>query len=228
MIRQKIYRSLTATCLSTSVMLLCSSNPSWARNPYRDTHVAPGASKQTIEKTRREANRRQAQARAREAQEASRRGRQKDRRVDSDGTFVRHPDYPAAGVDQKGGVYDKARQENPEFQRPVQTPRRGQNQSGATYTTQPYQGGPVYTTQPFNNSQQPANGQPSQGGQSRPTLPRGSLLTQAELVEQRRQAFEQKYRENCARTNKPNCDPPNSQSSTRGTSSYEETGSRAK
>ncbi|HVO95551.1 MAG TPA: hypothetical protein VMT22_22030 [Terriglobales bacterium] len=215
--RQKFYRSLTATCLSASLMLLCGSGPGWARNPYRDGHVAPGASKQTIDKARREAARRNAEARARESKEARSRGHQQDRQGNSDGKFVRHPDVPVAGVDQKGGVYDKVRRDNPDVQRAVYTPRRVQNQGGTTPTIQP-----------INQSQQPANGQPNQAGQPRPPLQRGSLLSQTELVEQRRQAFEQKYRENCARTHKPNCDPPNSQSSAaRGTSSYEETGSRA-
>lgn len=213
---KRIYRSLAATCLSTGLML-CSS-PGWARNPYQDGHVAPGASKQAIDKAKREAARRDAEARARERKEARNRGHQQDRAVNSDGKFVRHPDVPVAGVDQKGGMYDKVRRENPDVQRAVLTRRRGQNQGGSTPTIQP-----------INKPQQPTNGQPNRTPPAQPPLERGSLLKQADLVEQRRHAFEEKYRENCARTGKPNCDPPNGPSSTGGgTSSYEETGLRAK
>jgi hypothetical protein len=200
---RKTYGFILAGCLSANVLVLSTSVPGWAENPYRRGHRAPGSF----------ANQRgnQGMTSAQREKEAQRLAHLKDKPVQSNGTFVRHPDIPKSGVDQKGGVYDNARRDNPDVQHPVNTARRDSNGGNGGYKPTP-------------NQQQPFNIQP------KATPQRGALLQRSEQQEERereRQArfaeFDEKYRENCKRTNKPDCTPPpHPTASVRGTSSYEE------
>lgn len=213
--KTKIKRRLSlATCFSVSALVLCTSTPGWAANPYRQGQKTTGshvnqhrgaANNRQIEANGRaeearklarlvEANRRAQEARRRAQQpEANRRAHLRDQQVQSNGKFVQHPDIPRDGVDQKGGVYDNVRREIPDVQRPVSTPRRNTNQQQKGFNIQPKR------EQPKQQLDKEAQ-------------------RQARFAE-----FDKKYRAICARTNKPNCTPPaHPTTSGRGTSSYEE------
>jgi hypothetical protein len=214
---RKTYGFILASCLSANVLVLSTSVPVWAENPYRRGHRAPGSF----------ANQRgnHGMTSAQREKEAQRRGHQNDRRVDSNGAFVRYPGIPQSGVDQKGGVYDKVRRDNSEVQHPVNTPRQN-----------PQTGSGKYKIQAVPSQQQPFNIQPKQTGQSR--IQRGDLLKQTQQQlrnqqeidqEKRRQAwfdeFDANYVANCQRTRKPDCTPPPHPTSSRGTSAYIENNS---
>lgn len=198
------YGFILAGCLSVSALVLFTSVPGWAENPYTRGHRAPGS----FAKQHGNQNRGKPINDANRQKEAQRRAHLKDKRVESSGTFVQHPNIPQSGVDQKGGVYDKVRRENPELQHPVNTPRQNSNTGNGGY-------------KPIPNQQQPFNIQPKQTGQPQQQQNQDKLNQ-----EKRRQAlfdkFDAEYVANCKRTRKPDCTPPSHPTSTRGTSSYVE------
>jgi hypothetical protein len=201
-----------ATCLSVSALVLCTSTPGWADNPYRRGHREPGSfanqHRGAAHNQQREAYKRAQEERlakkvrantlAQEARkdaqkpEADRRGHLNDHQVQSDGANVRHPGHPEKGVDQKGGIFDNVRRDNSEVQRNVGTPRRDPNQG-----------------------QQPQWNIPEKREQPQQQLDK-EAQRQSRFAE-----FDEKYRAICARTNKPDCTPP-SHPTGRGTSSYED------
>ncbi len=200
-----------ATCLSVSALVLCTSTPGWADNPYQRGHRVPGSfanqHRGTANKQQIEAHRRAQEARQRAQQaEANRRAHLRDRAVQSDGAFVQPRDIPQAGVDQKGGVFDNVRHDNPDVQRRVGTPRRDTNEGQQQR----------FNIQPKQTEQQRFNIQPKR------EVPQQQLDKEAQR-QARFAEFDEKYRAICARTNKPDCTPPpHPTTSGRGTSSYEE------
>ena len=130
--------------LAANALVLCTSMPGRAANPYRQGQRGHGSyvnqhrgatNTRQIETNRRaqeaelakkvEANNRAQEARKRAQQaEANRRAHLHDHQVQSNGANVQHPDIPQAGVDQKGGVYDRERSQNPDVRHNVGTPRR--------------------------------------------------------------------------------------------------------
>ena len=208
------YKFILVGCLSASVLVLSTSVPGWADNPYTRGQRAQGL---FAKQRGNHGNDHSGMTSAQRRQEAQRRAHLRDRRVESDGTFVRHPDIPKSGVDQKGGVYDDVRRDNPDVQRRVSTPRRDSNGGNGVY-------------RPVPNEQQPFNIQPKATTPSQTPIQRGTLLQRSEQQQQQereRQAridqFNEKYRANCAKTNKPDCTPPPLPANYGGgTSSYEE------